>query len=142
MNKSLILALITILIWGTSAPTVKVITQTIPSMQALSVGSAIAALFLLLLNAACGRLKKLHQYAPKDLAVMGGLGTLGLFSYYSLYYYGIRVLSTQEACIINYLWPIMIVIFSILILKEPLTMKKLLAIGCSFGGIVLLVLDG
>ena len=38
--------------------------------------------------------------------IMAGLGFVGLFLYSALYYYGLMQLSSQEACIVNYLWPI------------------------------------
>ena len=71
---------------------------------------------------------------------MSGLGFLGLFMYSALYYYGIAVLSSQEACILNYLWPMMIVLFACLLLRETLTVKKAIAMVMSFAGIVVLTL--
>ena len=53
---------------------------------------------------------------------MAGLGFIGLFMYSALYYFGIEQLSSQEACILNYLWPIMIVLFACVILKEKLVL--------------------
>ena len=69
---------------------------------------------------------------------MSGLGFLGLFLYSALYYYGLAQLTSQEACILNYLWPIMLVIFSSIILKEKMTVAKSLAMLCSFLGIIIL----
>ncbi len=63
---------------------------------------------------------------------------LGLFLYNALYYYGLTQLSSQEACILNYLWPMMLVVFSCLILREKLTVMKAAAMVCSFIGIVIL----
>lgn len=60
--------------------------------------------------------------------------------YSALYYYGIAVLSSQEACILNYLWPMMIVLFACLLLRETLTVKKAIAMVMSFAGIVVLTL--
>ena len=69
---------------------------------------------------------------------MSGLGFLGLFVYSALYYYGLTYLTSQVACILNYLWPMMLVLFSIIILKEKLTFMKAMAMCCSFVGIVIL----
>lgn len=73
---------------------------------------------------------------------MAGLGFIGLFLYSALYYQGIAWLSSQEACIINYLWPIMLVFFSIIILKEKITISKIIAMVCSFIGIIILSSGG
>ena len=71
---------------------------------------------------------------------MSGLGFIGLFLYSALYYYGLAHLTSQEACILNYLWPIMLVIFSCIFLKEKFTFTKGTAMLCSFAGIVILSL--
>lgn len=92
------------------------------------------------MNGKTGKLKEMKQYRAKDYGVMAGLGFLGLFLYSALYYYGIGQLSSQEACILNYLWPMMIVLFSCLILKERVTVLKCVAMVCSFLGIVILSL--
>ena len=70
------------------------------------------------------------------------LGFLGLFLYSAFFYYGLDRLSSQEACILNYLWPLMIVLFSCPILGEKLTRRKLLAVGMSFIGVVLVMFGG
>lgn len=140
MKKNYTFALITILIWASMATMVKVLLADIPNLQALAVSGVFAFLFLLLMNVMTGKLKEMKQYRAKDYCCMAGLGFLGLFLYSALYYYGIGQLGAQEACILNYLWPMMIVLFSCLILKERVTVLKCVAMGCSFLGIVILSL--
>lgn len=140
MKKNYTFALITILIWASMATMVKVLLADIPNLQALAVSSVFAFLFLLMMNGKTGKLKEMKQYRAKDFCSMAGFGFLGLFLYSALYYYGIGELSSQEACILNYLWPMMIVLFSCLILKERVTVLKCVAMVCSFLGIVILSL--
>jgi len=138
MKKNYLYAILSVLIWSTLAAVSKMMLSDLPSMQTLSIGAAFAFLFLLLINLKSGKLKQMKQYQKKDYALMGSLGLLGLFVYTALYYYGLTQLSSQDACILNYLWPMMLVLFSCLILKEKLTKIKVLAMLCSFLGIVLL----
>lgn len=140
MKKNYIYAIITVLIWSTMAALVKKIMFDIPNLEALSVSSWFAFFFLLLVNVRNGSVKRMKQYTMKDYGAMSGLGFLGLFLYSALYYYGIGQLSSQDACILNYLWPIMLVIFSCIILKEKMTVMKGVAMVCSFVGIVILSL--
>ena len=142
MKKNYLYAGITVLIWATLATVVKLVLADIPSFQALSVSSAFAFVFLLLLNIINGSLKEMKHYRVRDYLLMAGLGFLGLFLYSALYYYGIGVLGSQEACILNYLWPMMIVVFACIILKEKLTARKIIAMLLSFAGIVVLTLGG
>ena len=142
MKRSYILALSTVLVWGTMATVVKIMLEEIPSLQALSVSGFFAFAFLLVMNLFTGGIKKAKEYKWRDYLAMAGLGFLGLFMYSALYYYGIEKLTAQTACILNYLWPIMLVAFSCLLLKEKLTVKKAAALVLSFGGIVVLFLEG
>ncbi len=140
MKKNLIYSLGAVLIWSTLAPTAKMMLNGIPNMQMLSICSIIGFLFLLVYNTANGSIKTLRDYRAKDFLKMSGLGFLGMFMSNSLYYYGISQMTSQEACILNYLWPIMILIFSCIILRERVTAMKVVAIVCSFLGIVILSL--
>ena len=140
MKKSYIYAGLTVLIWSTLATVVKLVLKDIPNFQALAISSAFAFVFLLILNIINGSIKEMKHYRIKDCLTMEGLGFLGLFMYSALYYYGIAELGSQEACILNYLWPMMIVIFACIILKERITVKKIIAMLMSFAGIVVLTL--
>ena len=141
MKKSYLYAGVTVLIWSTLATVVKLVLQDIPNLQALTISSAFAFVFLLILNIINGSIKEMKCYKFKDYLTMAGLGFLGLFMYSALYYYGIAELGSQEACILNYLWPMMIVIFACIILKEKFTAKKMIAMLLSFAGIVVLTLS-
>lgn len=140
MKKSYIYAGVTVLIWSTLATVVKLVLRDIPNLQALTISSAFAFVFLLILNIINGSIKEMTSYKVRDYLTIAGLGFLGLFMYSALYYYGIAELGSQEACILNYLWPVMIVIFACIILKEKFTAKKIVAMLMSFAGIVVLTL--
>lgn len=142
MKKSYLYAMITVLIWSTMATVVKLVVADIPNFQALFLGSAFAFLFLLAMNIINGSVKLMKTYSVRDYLMMAGLGFLGLFLYSALYYHGITVLGSQEACILNYLWPIMIVLFACVLLKEPFTVRKIAALALSFAGIIVLTLGG
>ena len=138
MKKNYIFAVLTVLMWSTLAPVGKLLLNDIPNLQTLGISSIFAFLFLLITNLKTGGIKKFKKYSMKDYAVMAFLGFLGLFVYSALYFFGLTRLSSQEACIANYLWPIMLVIFSAIILKEKLNAPKWVAMACSFLGIVIL----
>ena len=142
MKKNYIYALTTVFIWSTMASIVKMMLYDIPNLEALSISSYFAFFFLLLINVKNGAVRQMKNYSMKDYGIMAGLGFIGLFVYSALYYYGLTLLSAQEACILNYLWPIMLVIFSCIILKEKMTAMKGNAMLCSFAGIIILSLGG
>lgn len=138
MKKNYVYAFLTVSIWGTLAAVAKLLLSDIPNLQTLTVSSVFAFIFMLIINIKNGSIKKLKMYSVKDYVIMAALGFLGLFLYSALYYYGLTQLSSQEACILNYLWPLMLVICSCIILKEKFTLTKAIAMICSFVGIVVL----
>ncbi len=142
MKKNYIYAFITVFIWSTLAAVAKMILSDIPNLQMLSVSSYFSFAFLLIVNIKNGKLREMNKYSFKDYGIICGLGFIGLFVYSALYYYGLTKLSSQEACILNYLWPIMLVVFSCIFLKEKLTLMKGFAMLCSFVGIVILSSGG
>ncbi|MCR5652535.1 MAG: DMT family transporter [Ruminococcus sp.] len=140
MKKSYIFASVTVLIWATLAPVAKLLLTDIPSFETLAISSAFAFVFLLIVNIISGSIKLMKTYRFTDYLIMAGLGFVGLFMYSALYYFGINQLSSQEACILNYLWPIMIVLFASIVLKEKLTVRKIIAMLLSFTGIAVISL--
>lgn len=138
MKKNYIFAIITVFMWSTLAAVVKLLLSDIPNLEALAISSYISSGFLIIANMCTGKIKIMKSLKFKDIGIISGLGFIGLFVYSALYYYGLSQLTSQEACIVNYLWPIMLVIFSCFILKEKLTAMKAVAMVCSFVGIVVL----
>ena len=138
MKKNYLYALLTVFIWGSLATVAKLLLSEFPNLQTLFIGSIFAFIALLIINIKKGLIKKLKNYSLRDYLIMAALGFLGLFVYSALYYYGLSRLTSQEACILNYLWPIMIVLFSCIILKEKFTLTKAIAMLCSFLGIIIL----
>ena len=133
-------ALITVLLWSTAAPAVKSLTGGMASLCVLGWSSLFASAFLFLLLCLRGQAGSLRRYGPGEYGALILLGFVGMFLYSALYYFGIDRLSAQKACILNYLWPVMIVLFSCLILKEPFTARKGAAIGLSFSGVLVIAL--
>ena len=142
MKKQYIYGLLATLIWATMATAVKMAVGSLPKMEVLSVCALIAGGFLLIVNVVRGTLPQLLRWKAKDYASIIFLGFLGMFLYSAFYYLGLEHLSAQEGCIINYLWPVMTVLFSAVLLREKLTFLKITAMLCSFGGVVILTIGG
>ena len=138
MKRSYIAALVTVVIWGTMAPVVKVLLTAIPNFQMMAASCLFAFLFLLSAAGLSGKWRMIAAQSRQQTVLMLALGFLGIFLYTALYNFGLTKLTAQEACIVNYLWPAMLVLFSCLILKEAFTFRKVFAIGLSFLGIVLI----
>ena len=110
------------------------------SFQILVFGSLLAFIFLLFVNIKKKNLKELKKYKLSYFLKIFGIGILGTFCYNLFLYLGIDRIGANNGFILNYLWPIMIVIFAWMILKEKMNLKKIVAILLSFTGVVVMVL--
>ena len=131
-----------VVIWSTTAALVKSLLTEIPTFEALFLSTLTASLFLLAVQLVRDGGRVFRTYDVRGYAEMVGLGFLGLFLYSGLYYYGLSQLTSQEACLLNYLWPMMIVLFAALLLGERITLRTAVALLLSFFGVVVLTLGG
>lgn len=139
MKKTYFLAAVAILFWSTSATVSKLLLGALDSVQVLYASSLFSGVFLLGWNAVSGNIKKLRTYRAKDYVCTILIGLPGTFLYYLLLYTATDLMPASQAVTINYLWPIMSVVFACILLKEKMTMRKALAIGISFVGMAIVV---
>ena len=142
MKKQYLYAGVSIFLWSTTSTITKLLLGSINSMQILVISSIFAALFLLIINFKKRNLVQLKAFKIKDFIQIAGLGILGTFLYNLFLYIGINKMQASQAFIINYLWPLMTVIFACIILKEKLTRRKLIAIILSFIGVIVVTSNG
>ena len=136
MKKEYLYAGVSIFCWSTVAVITKLLLKDLNQFQLLWVSSLFAGLFLLAVNLFTGRLKELKSWTLKDYAVSALCGIPGTFLYYVFYYAGAARMEASHAFIINYLWPIMSVVFACILLKEKLSWRKGIAIVMSFLGVI------
>ncbi|MEE0928947.1 MAG: DMT family transporter [Acutalibacteraceae bacterium] len=136
MKKAYIYAAISILCWSTIATVSKLLLGSLSSYQVLMCSAFFATGSLLVINLITGRFKKLLGYRFKDIIIMVLIGLPGTFFYYVFLYSGTARMAASQAFIINYLWPVMSVVFACILLKEKLTIKTVIALVLSFLGVL------
>ena len=139
MKKHYLYAAIAIFGWSTVATVVKLLLGTMNSIQVLSISALFASLFLLVVGLTTGQIKTFKTYIPKDYLISVLISIPGTFFYYVFCYMGTSCMLASQAFIVNYLWPIMSVVFACIILKEKLTLVKAIALLLSFIGVIVTV---
>ena len=137
MKKVYFLAGSAIFFWSTMATISKLLLGSFTSIQVLCISSLFAFLFLFIKNLVTRNIVKLKYYKAKDILIMILIGLPGVLVYNLLYYIGAARMPASQAFIINYLWPIMSVIFACILLKEKLDFRKIIAIVLSFIGVII-----
>lgn len=106
----------------------------LPPLQLTAMAFAAGGLIALAVVAARGQLALLRQ---GPLAWVHGVG--GLFGYHALYFAALALAPAVEANLLNYLWPLLIVLLSAPILGLPLGGRRIAGVALGFAGCVLLV---
>jgi drug/metabolite transporter (DMT)-like permease len=132
-----LIGLTAILMWSLLA-TLTVATGKIPAFQLAAMTFAIGALVgPLTWVARPGAIAALWQ---PPLAWIVGVG--GLFGYHALYFLALRSAPPAEAGLLNYLWPLLIVLFSSLLPGERLLPHHIVGALLGLAGTVLLFAGG
>lgn len=136
MKKVYLYAGTSIFFWSTVATVSKLLLGTLNSYQVLMCSVLFAGTALLVVNIITGKLALLKKYRLKDYIAIFLIYSPGTFLYYIFLYSGTAKMAASQAFIINYLWPIMSVVFACIILKEKLTVRKGIAFVMSFLGVM------
>lgn len=130
------------ILWGSTAAVIKLLGIRLTGIQILFYTSFIATVSLFVIVATQKKLKRLSCYKTKDYVRFAYMSFLGVFAYYVLLYTALQQVPGQQAFIVNYTWPIWVIIFAIFILKERFSIEKFLAILLGFIGVVMVVSEG
>jgi drug/metabolite transporter (DMT)-like permease len=109
----------------------------IPPLQLTAIGMALGGTAGLVIVLARGRGRLLRQ---GGLAWLHGMG--GLFGYHALYFAALALAPAVEANLLNYLWPLLVVLLSAPVLGLPLGGRRLGGVALGFAGCALLVGGG
>ncbi len=107
---------------------------TIPAFELLSLTFLLGGVAGLAIVAARGRLGELKVPAPVWV-----LGVGGLFAYHALYFSALRLAPPAPTSLINYLWPLLIVLLSGLLPGETLKPSQILGALTGFAGVIVLI---
>ncbi|ACE99093.1 Aromatic amino acid exporter YddG [Rhodopseudomonas palustris] len=128
-----LIGLSAILMWSLLA-VMTVATGTIPPFQLAAMTFAIGAL-----AAAVGWIVRPQAVrALRQPPLVWAVGVGGLFGYHALYFLALRLAPPAEAGLLNYLWPLLIVLFSSLLPGERLKLHHLAGALLGLAGTVLL----
>ena len=133
VRTATLIGLTAILMWSLLA-VLTVATGRIPAFQLAAMTFAIGALVGSLTW--IGRPEALAALRQEPLAWIVGVG--GLFGYHALYFLALRFAPPAEAGLLNYLWPLLIVVFSSLLPGERLARHHIIGALLGLIGTVLL----
>lgn len=141
-NKAYLLAGFAVIFWSTAASAFKISLRYLSTLELLVYSSFTAALTLFIIILKQKKLYLIKAYSIRDYISALLLGFLNPFFYYLILFQAYTLLPGQMAQPLNFVWPLMIVLLSIPLLKQKIHIRSILAILVSFLGVIIISTRG
>jgi len=143
-QEAYLCAFAAVLFWSTSATAFKICLDRfgvpiLPLLFGASLASSIALLLNLLFSEKVNLLKSVSK---ADLTRSAFLGFLSPFLYYTVLFKAYSLLPAQQAQPLNFIWPLVLVLLSVPILKQKVRARDIVAILISFFGVMIISTEG
>lgn len=141
-SKAYLYALLAIMFWSTMGTAFKLTLREIPINTLLLISSLVAFIFLGVFCSFTKRFDNLKQLSPKEIGSSALMGLFNPFLYYLVLFKAYSMIQAQEAVALNYIWPVMLVVFAMIFLKQKVSPISILAILISFAGTFVIATHG
>ncbi|MGE5381798.1 MAG: DMT family transporter [Omnitrophica WOR_2 bacterium] len=141
-KKSYLYALAAILLWSTVGTAFKITLRHLNYAQLLLFSSFISVVVLAVFLIINNEIPQLKSTTFKQLRYSALLGFLNPFAYYLILFKAYSLLRAQEAVALNYIWPMMLVLLSVPILKQKIRLINVIALLISFSGAIIIATQG
>lgn len=145
MNKqthAYVYAAAAVLLWSTVASAFKLTLQFMRPIEMLLYSSFVSAAVLLAILIGQKKLSQLRLWSAHDFLRSALFGLLNPFLYYFVLFKAYALLPAQEAQSLNFIWPIVLVLFSMIFLKQQIALKSVMAMTISFIGVLFVATRG
>ncbi len=141
-SKAYFFALLAVGLWSTVATAFKLALANLSFVELLSISTFVATLVSLIILISEGKFKQLYHLSRNQWLNSMASGVLNPWLYYLILFKAYDLLPAQEAMVLNYTWPIMLVLLAAPLLKQRLKASSLITILLSFLGVVVIALKG
>jgi len=141
-NKAYIFALLAVVFWSTMSSAFKITLRYISFDQLLLWSSFFGTIALLIVNQIGKSPLNFKNISKKEFFASAVMGFFNPFLYYLVLFKAYELLEAQIAGTLNYIWPIALVLMSIVFLKQKISIWSIVAILISFFGIIVISTHG
>jgi drug/metabolite transporter (DMT)-like permease len=141
-DKAYIYAFSAIVCWSTIGSVFKLTLKFMDPMELLLFASLVACFVLGVILLSQGNFMQLKKTSLHDLLMSAVMGMLNPYLYYLVLLNAYKLLPAQEAGTLNYIWPLVLVLLSIPLLGQKISLWSIMAIVISFLGILLISTHG
>lgn len=141
-TKSYIYVLLTVIFWGTVPAISKLTLKNLDFFQLTTYSLFFAAITMLIIVYFQKKIPLLKKYSKKDYLYMVGIGVIGIYVCYLLYFGSINYAMPADAQILNNTWQIFAIVFAFFFLKEKIGFRKIFALLLGFIGAYIVLTKG
>jgi len=145
-KKAYFCAFLAVLFWSTSASAFKICLSperlNVPVLPLLFGASIVSSMAMFLHLLLCRKVGLLKSLSKDDFARSAFLGFLSPFLYYTVLFKAYSILPAQEAQPLNFVWPLVLVLLSVPMLKQKIHPRDIVAILISFFGVLIISTEG
>ena len=140
--KSILYVLGCVVLWALIPVVSKLGQSELDNHQFLFWSSVVSLITFFIIILPKKKIKDFTELTPKKWFHAFILGLLGTYLYYIFLYFGYAHAKGIEVLIIQYCWPIFVILLSIIILKERINIRKTISIQLGFLGVFLVLTKG
>lgn len=141
-KKAYIFAFLAIGCWSTIGSAFKISLRYLDPIALLLFSGIVACLVLFAILMIQGKLRDILGTKPSELLNSALMGLLNPYLYYIVLLRAYDLLPAQEAGTLNYIWPLVLVLLSIPLLKQKISFLSIVAVFVSFTGILMISTHG
>ncbi|PKP20189.1 MAG: hypothetical protein CVU05_09685 [Bacteroidetes bacterium HGW-Bacteroidetes-21] len=141
-RKAVLFAILAVVLWSTAATAFKISLKEFDFPNLLFYSSLISTVVLFIILLTNKNIQLVEVFAKKALLHSAILGFINPFLYYMILLKAYSLLPAQIAQPLNYLWPVMLSLLAVPMLKQPLGFKGLIAMLISFAGVAVISQQG
>ncbi|MBE0640637.1 MAG: EamA family transporter, partial [Bacteroidales bacterium] len=140
--KAVLLALAAVLLWSTAGSAFKITLRYTSPVAMLLLSAGVATVSLAVMTVYSGSWRAAFRLSPRLWIMSALMGLLNPFLYYAILFVAYDRLLAQEALVLNYLWPVILVLLSIPMLKQRVAWYQWAGIVISFSGTIIIATQG
>ena len=141
-KRAYVYALIAVFFWSTVASAFKIALKFNEPLPLLLGASFFSLISLLVIGALQGKLGLFRQLTLKQLRLPILLGVINPFIYYLILFRAYDLLPAQIAQPLNFTWSLVMVLLSIIIQKQKIRFRDIMAVLLCYGGVLIISSGG
>ena len=140
--KAYLLALFTVLFWSTVATAFKIALRDLNYIQVLLIANSVSLVVYSMILLFRSQRVSVPPLSGRSVALSALQGFLNPFAYYLIIFKVYSILPAQIAQPANFIWPVVLMLLSAYLLKQPVRLTGVIALIISFTGVLILSSQG